>query len=285
MITQRCNYSCSYCASYDNTQPFSFKTLDDYIKAFEYLSKRYGNKTIKLNFLGGEPTLFKQWVELVNWLSEHNYVPEITTNLSVPAETYVDKLNGNAYNFITASYHPEFTTKDKFKNNAKILSDKGYLKAITLLADPNNWQTVMSIYKEFSEVGKVHLVKIKNEHTSNPAISSSFVDYSEEQLKVFDTSTEDPYMTVELEDRTIHPSVSTIRSKYSNFRGLKCAVGKDRLHIKPNGDVFPSACLLNMYRSRMGNIYEQNVIVPKNPITCPFNECLCGPDIRIEKWA
>ena len=47
-ITQRCNYSCSYCASYDNSQPFNFKTIEEYIDCFKYLSDYFGNKTIRL---------------------------------------------------------------------------------------------------------------------------------------------------------------------------------------------------------------------------------------------
>ena len=35
----------------------------------------------------------------------------------------------------------------------------------------------------------------------------------------------------------------------------------------------------------MGNIYKQNIRKPQKAIICPFEECLCGPDIRIEKWA
>ena len=102
---------CTRCGSYDNNQPFSFKTLEEYIKAFEYLSDRYGNKTIRLNFLGGEPTLFKQWVELINWLSNHNYAPEITTNLSVPVKSYINKLNGYVKEFITASYQSSLVVR------------------------------------------------------------------------------------------------------------------------------------------------------------------------------
>ena len=45
MITQRCNYECSYCASYDNTSAFMFKTLEEYTTAFKYLSNYFGNKT------------------------------------------------------------------------------------------------------------------------------------------------------------------------------------------------------------------------------------------------
>ena len=33
------------------------------------------------------------------------------------------------------------------------------------------------------------------------------------------------------------------------------------------------------------NIFKQNIRKPQKAIICPFEECLCGPDIRIEKWA
>ena len=66
---------------------------------------------------------------------------------------------------------------------------------------------------------------------------------------------------------------------------MQCAVGKYRLHINPNGDVYPSACLANYRRAKMGNIYKKNIRKVNKAITCPFSSCLCGPDIRIEKWA
>ena len=70
-----------------------------------------------------------------------------------------------------------------------------------------------------------------------------------------------------------------------NFKGMNCAVGKDSIHIAPNGDVYPSACLLNYRKARMGNIYRQDIIKPTSSIRCPFVACYCGPDQRIEKWA
>ena len=285
-ITQRCNYSCSYCASYDNDQPFYFKSLEEYIESFKYLSEYFGNKTIKLNFLGGEPTLFKQWVRLVNWLADYNYKPIVTTNLSVPCIQYVRVLNPRLENFIIASYHGEFAKLEQFYNNCKMLSANNNLKCIILLADPKNWDYTMYCYKKLSEVGLVNLKPIKQEFTSSYSISSGWVDYTEEQLKEFEKNpTVDECFTLCTGDNTLHPSLYEIRNKYSNFKGMKCAVGKNRLHVKPNGDVYPSACLLNYPRAKMGNIYEKNLIKAKSAVTCPFNECLCGPDIRIEKWA
>lgn len=286
-ITQRCNYSCSYCASYNNTQPFNFKELDEYLDSFEYLSNFFGNKTIKINFLGGEPTLFKQWVKLVNWLSENNFVIKLTTNLSVPVIQYIKVLNVGLGNFISASYHTEFADLDKFYENANYLHHAGFLHSITLLPDPKNWDYSMKCYEKLSKITTVSLNKIKNEFTDSVGISGDFIEYSDEQLKMFNQVPRrvDENMSIIVDGETKHPSLYEIREKYSNFKGMKCAIGRDRIHIKPNGDIYPSACLLNYPRAKMGNIFKKNIIKPKNAVICPFNECLCGPDIRIEKWA
>ena len=286
MITQRCNYTCSYCASYDNTQPFLFKSLEEYFEAFKYLSDYFGNKTIKLHFLGGEPTLFKQWVKLVNWLADYNYKPIITTNLSIPAIQYIRVLNPKLDKFINASFHTEFADLDSFYESAKLLNNAGFLHSIGLLPHPDNWEYSMKCYEKLKEVAFVNISKIKDEKSTN-SISSGFIEYSKDQLKLFDEKPKltDEHLKLEVDDKIINPSIYEIREKYSNFKGMKCAVGRDRLHIKPSGDVFPSACLLNYEKANMGNIYKQNIVKAKNAITCPFNECLCGPDIRIEKWA
>ena len=58
--------------------------------------------SIALNILGGEPTLFKKWYLLMNYMRKNNIVPILTTNLSVPVDTYIDKLDEPG-NYIEAS--------------------------------------------------------------------------------------------------------------------------------------------------------------------------------------
>ena len=287
-ITQRCNYSCSYCASYDNTQPFSFKTIDEYISALEYLSDYFGNMRIKVDILGGEPTLFKKWYELMNWMNTSNFLPKLTTNLSVPVNTYVDKLDNNLPPFIVASYHPEFADLEEFCYNAETLKDKGFLNGISLLGDPNYWDRTIKIYDRLKRIlPDLLLTKIKNEHTSDYSITNDFVEYTQDQLPYFgkNPKTDSNYTITFTDGSSSNPSISEIRYKYSNFKGMQCAVGKYRLHINPKGDVYPSACLANYRRAKMGNIYKKNIRKVNKAITCPFSSCLCGPDIRIEKWA
>ena len=288
ILTHRCNYSCSYCRSYDNSKPFLFKTVEQYSKAFEYLNKYFGgNMSMYINILGGEPTLFKKWYLLMNYMGKNNIVPKLTTNLAVPVDTYIDKLDEKLPPFINGSYHPEFADLDTFCYNAEKLKERGFLKNLSLLADPTNWDRTIKIHNRLKKIApSMNLTKIKNEFTGTLSITEGYIDYTDDQLKLLDegNTSEDKYTTVEFKDGTvIHPSQFLLKTKYNKFKGMKCYVGKYRLHINANGDVFPSACLLNNRRAIMGNIFKENVRRIERPIICPFNACLCGPDTRIEK--
>jgi MoaA/NifB/PqqE/SkfB family radical SAM enzyme len=287
MITQRCNYECTYCASYNNSGNFMFKSLEEYITAFKYLSNHFGNKTIKLSFLGGEPMLYKQWPELVNYISELNYLPKITTNLSIPVKSYINKLNKNLGKFIVASWHPEYATNE-FMNNVQLLNDNNFIRSVSVSAPQEYWNEAIEVLKTLKlKYGEkfVHLTRIKDENSQGLSITDKLIDYTSEQEKYF-TFHRDYPVEIKVTDITNKTTIyNKIDAHNIKFKGMNCAVGKDSIHITPNGDVYPSACLLNYRKARMGNIYRQDIIKPTSSIRCPFVACYCGPDQRIEKWA
>ena len=87
-----------------------------------YIKNYIGNRrAMRVNFLGGEPTLSINWVQLINFLDEENFVPRITTNLSIDPKKYIDKLT-NKFPFITTSFHPDFTEPADFSENIKTLA-------------------------------------------------------------------------------------------------------------------------------------------------------------------
>ena len=284
-ITQRCNYSCSYCESYDNTQPFYFKSLDSYITVFSYIKEYFGNKRIKLSFLGGEPTLYKDWPELMNWLNDNGFKPHLTTNLAVPVEKYIHRLD-NLPPFISASFHPEYADKIEFTRNIIALEKRNLLQNVNVLGLTNKWQYCVDVFNDLNKIRKTGMTRIKDEFTGTLSISNKYIEYTEEQEKYFKKRDQiDKFMTIELSNGDIiHPSISAIRSSnMRNFKGMKCEIGRERLHIKPNGDAYPSACMLNYPKAIMGNIYKKNLKKVSKEVICPFNLCSCAPDIRIKK--
>jgi MoaA/NifB/PqqE/SkfB family radical SAM enzyme len=290
-LTTRCNYSCSYCKSYDNTKPLSVKTLPEYEEAIDYLISYFPKKRIKIDFLGGEPMLFKEWPELLDKVYIKGHIPKIITNLAIPLKTLKNKLRDkNFKECIDVSFHPEFADPNSFIDKVNFLYDNGFLKTGGVLMHPDYWDICTNVFDKLQHTGKIGYSKIKNEDTNSNSIASGFIEYNEEQEKLLSkpsTVVTGRFTQVTYSDRV--ESYKNIDDLFANgitnFKGLSCYVGKSRLHIKPGGDCYPSACLMKFTKSRMGNVYKQDLKHIKNPIICPFNFCGCGPDMRIEKKA
>jgi MoaA/NifB/PqqE/SkfB family radical SAM enzyme len=290
-LTARCNYACSYCSSYDNTQPLLFKNIAEYEKTIDYLISYFPRKVIKIDFLGGEPTLFKDWAKLLEAVYTRGHVPKIITNLALPMKSLKSKLSDKTFKeCIDVSFHPEFSNPQSFIDKVNFLYDKGFLKTGGVLMHPDYWDICMHVFNELQHTNKIGYTRIKNENNNTVSIASEFIPYSKEQEEILTAPSSvitGRFTEVTYTNRI--ESYKTIEDLFSNnitnFKGLNCYIGKNRLHIKANGDVYPSACLLNYPKSKMGNIYKQELKVIGNPIICPFSFCACGPDIRIEKKA
>ena len=283
LLTQRCNYSCSYCGSYDNSQEVLFKSLEDYEEAFSFVKSHFGNYRGRISLLGGEPTLYKKWVELVNILDKLNFKLKITTNLAVPVEKYVNRLNKSLGKFIIGSFHAEFSDPDNFIKNVRKLNKEGFLLGTSIMALPSHWDVVKYTYSKLKDVANLDM--IYSENSTSVQLAEDYIDYTDTQLNLIKQSNMNQGDYKLFLDKNEYDLKKLKHEHGVNFKGWKCKVGQKKIHITPNGDVYPSACLLNYRRAKMGNIYKKEMIKPVNPIDCPFTMCPCGSDIRIEKWA
>jgi MoaA/NifB/PqqE/SkfB family radical SAM enzyme len=291
-ITQRCNYSCSYCESYNNTDPTQFRTLEEYSKAIEYIKTYFDNKNARIDILGGEPILFKQWAELLNKIHEVGLVANLTTNLSLNFKTLEKKIEKlKPLNCIDVSWHTQFSDDEKMLKNIKLLYETGHLRSISILGDKRYWARVVKAYNDTKFTGIAEISFIKDESAGKKNVANKLYEYSEEEVKYIRSTTlnhkkvSKTQITYVNGQQEVFSSIQEFFEKgITNFKGMKCEIGQLKLHIKQNGDVYPSACFLNHPQARLGNVFKENVIKPNKPITCPFSFCGCGSDLRISKY-
>jgi organic radical activating enzyme len=292
-LTMRCNYSCSYCESYDNSVPAHFKTLNECKIAIQTLKEYFGNKKVRVQILGGEPMLFKHWDSLLNLIYESGYSPKICTNLSINNKTLTKKIETLLpKNCIDVSWHTQFADENILVNNIETIKESGHLRTVSILADKRYWEKVVSAYNRVKHLDSVEISYIKDEAAGKNKIASKLTKYTEEEISFIESVNKKTYTSnykTEIifkdDQKTEVNSITQFFEKgINNFKGLNCDVGLLRLQIKPNGDVFPSACLLNFPKAKMGNLYEGIINKPKQPIKCPFTFCGCGGDLRINKY-
>lgn len=66
----------------------------------------------------------------------------------------------------------------------------------------------------------------------------------------------------------------------SNWKGWRCSAGSENLHITADGNAFSATCKVGGW---MGNIYDAQLHLPKEWITCSKDRCVCGADMQLRK--
>ena len=288
LLTFRCNYDCSYCISHDTNHPSLQRSPNEIIDALTFIFKQYSNKKIKLRILGGEPFVYKYFINLVNELSNNNFLQiNIVTNLSV-TEKSLEKLKVSKNFLIAASYHPEYSNNKDFVNKIKYLQNRGFKTYCSVSIHPDEKYLKNSLYVLENLTGEVYPNFLSFMQESNVNIFGKSYDYSKKiktAIRKYDNRVLSHNFKYEYIDKTSEIfSISdiTINNK-DNFKGLLCKAGHDKLHINERGDIFPAACFLNT-RVILGNMFKNTFKRPTSYVTCPFTSCKCTTDLTLTKF-
>ena len=284
MLTFKCNYDCSYCISHDTEHPMITTSAEDISNALNYVSDLYNKNSVMLNILGGEPLLYKKFFSILDRLND-NISTKIITNLSVSL-SYLKKhfTNFNNKLLIIASYHAEYADPDIFIEKVLYLHSLKYNIKSSVAIHYNDDLFAKSIYV-LDSLKNLANPTLLSKMDENNQIFGNHYSYSKYQLnklqkysKVIPKS-----FTAVYEDKTINYSYYDILSNNKdNFKDMKCYAGHEKIHIKENGDVYPSACFLNT-SVRLGNMFKKTVKKPNAFVTCPFTFCRCNTDLQITK--
>jgi organic radical activating enzyme len=297
-VNNYCNFKCSYCnpGNWSGTESNN-GNLSTYLYNLDTIISKYkteGYQDFKFFFSGGEPTAWRNFIPVCEWLRKElpNCTIAVNTNLSRPLAWW--KKHYHLFDDIVASFHVEFSDKKVYEKNSLFLCNKvNYLSSKMLMHDERFWEVV-----EFGEHLKTVLPNYFIEWTplfDEMTVNAGPWEYKDpEKVKFLSEHNVDTKQTVDkpskenncisyvkFSDKTMtHVNSNDIIINRQNFfKGWKCNVG-DSLFINPAGAISLASCGQGGY---VGNILgDINDIGPKQ-IVCGKEHCHCGTDIIIPK--
>jgi sulfatase maturation enzyme AslB (radical SAM superfamily) len=287
VISNYCNFSCSYCTEdlFGNTS----RALDlDTAVTFFNTVHEHNPEPKMLSLSGGEPTMWKHLPEFVDRVAD-KYFFQIVTNGSRTLDWWKRFVYNRSIDRITMSVHTEFVNYDKTYDNIDFLQEHTDL-TILLLFKPGCISELETFANKLVDNNIKCVIQIKP-LTSHD--SRKVYEYTDEEKKYirdfkYDNATKDhdsqiaKRLIIDGKEHNLSTTFKLIADGLNKFTGWKCNLGKTRMFIWHDGNVFPATCNTGMKRP-IGNVFENRLETYSGSTICKDSFCHCGPDIKITK--
>ena len=298
-VNNYCNFKCSYCnpGNYSGTDANN-GNLDGYIGSLQVITDKYreaGYENFKFFFSGGEPTLWKNLIPIARWAKENlpNVLIAINTNFSRPLKWWKD--NYELIDDVVASFHVEFSDKEKYRKNALFMYDKlNYFSCKMLMHEERFWE-VVDFGNELKQILPNYFIEWTPLYDELSKDARPWQYKDPEKRKFLEDHSVDSKRSVPQKtlSKPFYPLAvwddGEITSAFSNeiiikrqnfFKGWECNIG-DSIWINQQGMISMGTCgqvpLLGYHMMR-----DTSKIGPKK-IICGKEHCMCGTDICIPK--
>lgn len=281
-VHDNCNFHCSYCSDLHhggrNRWPQDWKPYLDLIKR-----QKQRTKYIHVEILGGEPTLWPQFHEFIEAISDEDVFVEWGTNGSRTLR-YWESLSEQR-SFVSFSWHGEHSDDDHFYRAVEIMQHKASVNC-SLMVLPSNFDRAVALYERLKNLN----VEITPMFTRINIHRPELFDYSDHQkdwirrsyfnrMKPFGVNWKVP--------RNLHIDGSKVKFKdvinagLHRFVGFECNAGITRLYVEPDGKL--KRCSKNV-GGYLGNILQGDYLLPESTVVCDREYCTCKLDALVEKW-
>lgn len=288
MLTNRCNYSCNYCISNIPNTKDKYDIKKEYLNLFfKHLKKSKFDKKFRVNFLGGEPTLYKDIYYVIDSIL-NNYsetILKILTNGSASVD-YYNSLT-NKYNIkLDISYHPQYANDQHFIDIIKMMKEK----------NNNNYLIdILLVYEYYDKIEAfVNRLNTEIDNCNIFYVLLANVDYVNTKYNIFNKfiysnsnlNSERYILTFEKKELILSLcDVSSFNSNGRNiFKGMQCDIYNNQWNIINN-------CITTICSNNKPYILLPNGINKfiddynkySNGITCIKDYCNCDCMINTYK--
>jgi organic radical activating enzyme len=187
-----CNYNCSYCWPYARSDKQDYQSLDVYKNTVDEIKRQArenGFTEFHWSFSGGEPTAFRQLLELVKHLDETESTYQsihMTTNLSPGSKwwnTWCKNTEMLQRRSITASFHDEFAKEQEFGDKCLQLQYELVHVTINQVMVPEKFYELYERMERFHKRG----INVTLKPQSDPTASNIVDGYTEEMIDLMQT--------------------------------------------------------------------------------------------------
>jgi len=187
-----CNYNCSYCWPYARSDKIDHQPLEVYKTTIDNIksqARANGFNQFHWSFSGGEPTAYKQLLDLVKHLdeTESSYQSiHMTTNLSPGSKwwnTWCTNTSLLQRRSITASFHDEFAKEQEFGDKCLQLMYELVHVTVNQVMVPEKFYELYERMERFHKRG----INVTLKPQSDPTASGIVDGYTEDMIHKMQT--------------------------------------------------------------------------------------------------
>ena len=288
IIGRFCNYKCSYCWPYANTDKPDYLEFDTYTNAIDTIksqARANGFDKFHFSFSGGEPTAYKKFLDLVKYYEDYEseYLSIHMTSNCSPAKTWwkrwLDATHVMDRRSITASFHAEFANEKEFGDKLLYLQDEGVLVTINQVMVPEHWEEYYARSNRFIQRGLHVTLKPQSDPTASFVVSG----YTDAQKEILQTeSKQDTNQILLQDDEGIKYELDQAERfnafGFNKFKGWSCNSGYQSCIIRNNEVKRAYSC----HEQPLGTLTEGFKLFDK-PMPCITPTCVSSADSKIPK--
>jgi len=289
-----CNYKCSYCWPYANTDKpdhQEFKVYTQTIDEIKRQARENGFNNFHFSFSGGEPTAYKYFGDLIEYYSSDT-TPEyqsihMTTNLSPGSKwwnKWLEVTNTLQRRSITASYHAEFANEQEFGDKCLQLIKNNVYVTINQVMVPEMFEELYERLERFAARG----INVTLKPQSDPTASHVVHGYTEDQITRMQTGfpqtvKQEQVYQVGLQDAQgveyeLDQAERFNAFGFNKFEGWTCNAGYQSCIIRGNEVKRAYSCM----EEPLGTLYDGFTLF-KTPSKCVTATCVSSADSKIPK--
>jgi organic radical activating enzyme len=276
-----CNYNCSYCSDFHRDG--SYRWPEDWTPYLNFINDlKQRNRYLYIEVLGGEPTVWPEFQDFVDTISDDDVFVEFSTNASRTLRYWEQFRTHRAFVFL--SWHYEQTDDDHFYRVAEIMQHKASV-SIPLMVVPDNYDRAVALYERLRGLN----VEITPKFTRTSIHGHDYFEYTDTQRAWIQNNYYNKMRDFGLTwtvPRNLHfdgeqrKFMTVLDQGLHRFEGYTCTAGIKRFSVDPNGDI--KRCTKRV-GGVIGNLFT-GYTLPDAPIVCNYAACPCKLDAIVEKW-